>query len=345
MGADVMHALDLLRQPGQLARKPVYAVYGDDPFLRREALAAIERAVLGEVGDELAVARFAGDEATLADVNDELRTLPFFAKQRLVIVEGADPFITAHRKDLEEYVERPASSGVLVLSARLWASNTRLAKLVEKEGVSVSCKSPEERERAAYEKELVPWLVQYAKARHGVQLELDAARLLVELVGPEIGLLATDVDKLHVYVGERKKIHRDDVAKMVGAGRTETIWKTLEAATTGNTALALELLDRLLAAGEPPVRVLAAFGSSLLKVHHAGRLRQERVELREACKIAGAFPADTVRQQHAHLGPSRVDALPALLLQADLDMKGSSTLTPNVVLERLVVRLGRPRKD
>ncbi|MDR3636863.1 MAG: DNA polymerase III subunit delta [Isosphaeraceae bacterium] len=340
-----MHALELLKQPEALVAKPVYAVSGDDPFLRRETIAAIVRTILGEEEDELAVARFAGDQATLADVIDELRTLPFFAKTRVVIVDGADPFVTAHRKELEEYVEHPVSSGVLVLSVRSWPSNTKLAKLVEAAGLSVSCKGPEERERGAFEKELVPWLVHYAKSRHGVQLELDAARLLVELVGPEIGLLVTDVDKLYVYVGERPKIHRDDVARMVGAGRTETIWKALDAATTGNTALALELLDRLLAAGEPPVRVLAAFSASLLKVYHAGRLRAARLDLKEACRVAGAFPAETVRQQHAHLGPSRVDAIPRLLLQADLDMKGSSVLLPNVVLERLMVALGLPRND
>lgn len=341
-----MHALELLRQPEKLADKPVYTVYGDDPFLRREALAAIERAVLAGEEDELAVARFAGDDTTLADVLDEVRTLPFFSKRRVVIVDGADPFVTTHRKELEEYVERPASSGVLVLSVKSWPSNTKLAKLVEREGLSISCKGPENRERATYEKELVPWLVHYAKARHGAHFDVEAARLLVELVGPEIGLLVTDVDKLHVYVGERAKIHKDDVQRMVGAGRTESIWKTLDAATTGSTALALDQLDRLLAAGEHPVPVLAAFSSSLLKLHHAGRLRRARMDLKEACRAAQVFgAAETVRQQHAHLGPKRVDELPALLLQADLDLKGSSTLHPNTVLEKLIVTLGKPRED
>ena len=51
------------------------------------------------------------------------------------------------------------------------------------------------------------------------------------------------------------------------------------------------------------------------------------------------------RQQHAHLGPTRVDRLPALLLQTDLDLKGSSTLPPRAVLERLVVELAIPRED
>ena len=127
-------------------------------------------------------------------------------------------------------------------------------------------------------------------------------------------------------------IRRDDVAKMVGAGRVETIWRTVDAATTGQAAEALADLDRLLGSGEHPVRLLAGMTFSLLKVHHAGQLRRARVELKEACQRAGIFAGgvEKTRQQHAHLGPARVDQLPGLLLQADLDLKGDSTLPPRV---------------
>lgn len=338
-----MHALELLRNPALIPVKPVYAVFGDDAFLRREALEIIARAnTQGGEEDDLGVSRFAGDQASLADVLDEVRTLSFFSKRRVVIVDGADAFVTAHRKDLEAFTEHPSSAGALVLSVKSWPGNTRLAKLVEKAGMAVECKGPHERE-------LVPWLIHMAKLRGNAQLDEDAARLLLELVGPEVGLLVAEVEKLAVYVGSRAKIHRDDVAKMVGAGRIETIWKTLDAATTGHGDLALELLDRLLTAGEHPVGLLAAISTSLLKLHHAGQLRRARVDLKEACREAGIplYPAaiEQTRQQHAHLGPRRVDQLPALLLQADLDLKGSSTLTPRTVLEKLIVQLSRPRAD
>ena len=52
-----------------------------------------------------------------------------------------------------------------------------------------------------------------------------AANLLVELVGLEIGILASELEKLAVYAGESKRIERADVARMVGAGRVETVWK------------------------------------------------------------------------------------------------------------------------
>ena len=337
-----MHAIDFLRTDAQVPVSQVYALYGDDAYLRTESLKTIARSVLGDKeDDELATRRFAGDQASLADVLDEVWTLPFFSKLRLVIVEGADPFVTAHRRELEAYVEQPSETGVLVLSVKVWPATTRLFKLVDKLGLGIECKGPNDRELHA-------WLVHLARTRYEVTLEEDAARLLIEMVGPEVGLLVSDVEKLAVYVGDRRKIHRDDVARMVGAGRIETIWKVLDAATTGRGTLALEDLDGLVTSGESPVGLLAAMSYVLLKVYHAGCLRRARVDLREACSTAGMkFPAQIERtqQQHAHLGPARVDRLPELLLQADLDLKGFSTLEPRTVLERLLLELSTARQD
>ncbi len=335
-----MHAIDFLRDPAKVAAKPIYAVFGDDVFLRRETMTVICRVILGNEADEMAVVRFAGDHAKLADVLDEVRTLSFFSKRKVVIVENADPFVSAHRKELESYAEHPSTAGCLILSVKTWPSNTKLAKIIEREGFSVECKGPSERV-------LTGWLVQIAKTRCKVHLDDDAALLLIELVGPEVGLLVSDVEKLAVYVGERAKIHRDDVARMVGAGRVEEVWNVLGAATTGRSELALELLDRLIAAGEAPVRLLAAVNASLRKVHYAGQLRRARLDPKSACVKAGIPPmaVEPTIRQHAHLGPKRVDQLPAMLIQADLDLKGSSTLPPRVILERLLVQLSRPRVD
>ena len=333
-----MHAFDLMKTPSKVGEATLIAVYGDDSFLRREALKALTRGLLGSDDDELAVTRFAGDKAGLADVLDELRTLPFLVKRRVVIVEDADPFVTAHRKELETLADGKKTAGSLILSVKTWPSNTKLAKAFVKSGLAVECKTPDERELPA-------WLVQLAKTRESMTLREDAAKLLLELVGPEIGLLSSEVEKLAVYVGDRKAIEREDVARMVGAGRVETIWRALDAATTGKAGEALEDFDRLMTSGEHPVGLLAAMASSLRKVHHAGQLRRAKRSLAEACKESGAFPPPRVGEQHTHLGPSRVDRLPALLLQADLDLKGSSTLPPEVVIERLAVVLARKRTD
>jgi DNA polymerase-3 subunit delta len=335
-----MHAIDFLRgKSGKPELKPVYAVFGDDAYLKREAIHAALKLALG-VDAEEGLTRFAGENASLADVLDEVRTLPFLSSRRVALVDNADPFITAHRKELEAYTEHPSSSGILILNAKSWTSTTRLAKLVEAVGTSIDCRSPKA-------SELPPWLIQMARDQYDRRLESEAAKLLIELVGDEIGVLASELEKVAVFVGDRATINRNDVSKIVGAGRVEDVWKMLNEATTGNSVAALHHLDRLLATGENAVGLLAAMCVSLRKVHHAGYLRKQRMDIRQACREAGIppFVTDTTQRQHAHLGPKRVDGLPELLLQADLALKGSSMLPPRVVLEQFLLTLSLPRTD
>ena len=336
-----MHAFEFLKAaPAKRGLKPIYVVLGEDAYLRDESIRSIARQAVGGPEIEMALARVAGDRAKLADVLDEVRTLPFLAKCRVVVVENADPFITAHRKELEAYAEHPSKSGVLILSVKSFPGTTRLAKLVDKVGTTIECKPPSE-------DQLPAWLIQLAQNDGQVKLDDEAARLMVELVGAEIGLLASEVGKLIVYVGDRKQIRRDDVARMVGSGRIDSIWETLDHATTGNARAAIEDLDHLLASGEAPVRLMAAMTSNLQRIHHAGQLRLARVDLKSACQAAGIQwrSVDKTAKQHAHLGPGRVAGLPKLLLETDLDLKGNTTLTPRVVLECLMVKLASPRRD
>ena len=336
-----MHAFEFLR-PGssKLPVKPIYAVAGDDAYLRDESIRAITRRAVDGGDTEMALSRVIGDHAKLAEVLDEVRTLPFLAKSRVVVVDNADPFITTYRKELEAYAEKPSSSGVLILSAKSWPGNTKLAKLLDKVGLAIECKTPDERD-------LPTWLIELAKTRAKVALDLDAARFLVELVGPEVGLLASEVEKLAVYVGDRAQIRREDVARMVGSGRIEKIFAVLDAATAGDGQEALEDLDHLLASGEAPFKLIGGMTYSLRKLHHAGQLRLARVDLKSACQAAGIYPnsVEKTAKQHKHLGPTRVAAIPQILLAADLDIKGNSTLPPRVVLERLLFNLVSPRRD
>lgn len=334
-----MRALDWLKEKAGSGGRPLYVVFGDDSYLRRESIRkAIGEEIPGDEAD-VGVARFEGASAKLADVVDELRTLPFFSKRRIALVEEADPFVTTYRKELEAYVEAPSASGCLILAVRSWPGNTRLAKSAAKVGEAIDCAGPKE-------SELLAWLPSQAK-RAGAKLGTDAARLLLELVGPEPGLLVAEVEKLAIATAHTGEIRREDVAKFVESGRIEQIWDVVNAAAEGEGARATKLLDDLIASGEHPVGLLARMASSLMKLHHTGRLRAARMSLPEACQALGINPyfAQSMGKQHSHLGPSRVDRLPNELIQADLDIKGGSQLPPRVVLEMLLVRLAGPRRD
>ena len=204
------------------------SIHGDDPYLIRESMNAVARRLFPGEETDAAITRFPGATTPLASVLDELCTLPFFSRRRLVVVEDADPFVTKYRRELEAYVEHPCESGTSALAGQaVRRDHESCTSLVDQDRPGDQLLRPARRGAGH--------LAGPARAdavRRAARAE--SARLLVELVGPEAGILAAEVEKLAVYAGESRKIDRDDIVKLVGAGRVETIWKTLDAATLGD---------------------------------------------------------------------------------------------------------------
>lgn len=342
--AKALHATDYLANPQKHPPKPVCAAFGDETFLKRQTLLRIRHAVLGEGEGDISLATFEGKAAALRDVMDELSTLAMFGSgQRLAVVEEADEFVSRYRPELEDYVARPRSTGVLVLDLKTLASNTRLYKAIEAAGLLVDCSTP----AAAA---TVKWLRSWAKQAHGFQLDASAADALVELVGPELGLLDQELAKLALTGGPGATVGVDMVREMVGSWRARTTWEMLDAVLDGKTAEALVQLDRLLLAGEHPIALLAQISATLRKLaattqqivaaEKAGR----RMPVRDALQHAGVkgFVLQKSETQLRRLGRARGDRLYGWLLEADLGLKGYSELSPRAVLERLIVRLSMP---
>jgi DNA polymerase-3 subunit delta len=334
---------DLLAAPPQSV-PAVCVVYGEDAFLRHEAVAALCRAAGVDAGDG-GPARYEGDVAGLAEVLAELRTLSLFGGRRVVVVANAERFVSQNRAKLEDYVQRPAG-GVLILELEPWPANTRLYAAVAARGLAVCCDRPPPAQ-------LKGWLVSWAASRHGVKLSRSAAELLVDLVGGEPGILHQELGKL-AAAAEGGEIGPDLVERLVGSWRERTAWEMIAAAFEGRAAEALDLLDRLLAAGESELAVLGPLAYTMRLLAAATRhVEQSEAagrppNLRDALLAAGspAYPPMLERNERylRRLGRERGRELARWVLQAELDLKGDSRLAPRLVLERLLARLAAPRK-
>src|SRR5438094_465898 len=171
----------------------------------------------------------------------------------------------------------------------------------------------------------------------------EAAQLLVDLIGSDMGLLEQELAKWAIYVGTATKIESADVDKLVGNSRAENMWKIFDAIGAGRSAEALTILDRLFEQGEEPLRILGAFSMQLRRLAQAARGSQQGQSLGAALDRAGVppFARAASEQQLRHLGRRRADRLYDWLLETDLGLKGSSQLRPQTLLERLVVQLAR----
>ena len=176
--------------------------------------------------------------------------------------------------------------------------------------------------------------------------------MLVEMIGPELGLLDQELAKLALLVGADNTITPEMVGQSVGGWRAKTTWEMLDAALAGNVREAMTQLDRLLGSGETPVGLLAQISASLRRFAAATRLILQaeaagrRIGIRAALEQAGIRPfvLQKAERQLRHLGRQRGAQLYDWLLEADLDLKGDSAMPPRLILERLIVRLAASKE-
>jgi DNA polymerase-3 subunit delta len=333
-----MDAVTFLERSAKMAPQPIYVVAGDEAFLKRQVLSGLQKMLLGDSDPAFAWASMSGeDEVPWSAVRSELDTLPFLSPRRVVVIETADAFVTEFRGTLEKYVNQPSKCGVLVLEVKSWPSNTKLAKLVPADA-TIMCKTPQSNL-------LVKWCANRASDAYGKKLGSDAAGWLVELVGPDLGLLDQELAKLAVYAGKQSEISREDVDRLVGRSREAETFKIFDAIGAGRTAEALAILERLFDEGDEPLAILGAFSWQLRRLALVGQAVSAGQSMARAIDTAGVppFKRTEFQQQVQHLGRRRLAQLHDWLLEADLTMKSTGGLPGRLVLERLLVRLARPR--
>jgi DNA polymerase-3 subunit delta len=177
-------------------------------------------------------------------------TLPWGAPRRLVIARGVEALGPRQAEPLIEYLRAPNPSTVLALSVLVPIAGSHwLAKAVSAASV---VELPQLTGRP-----LVTWLRARASGE-GVELSDEAAQLLITLVGDDPAALAGEVVKAAIGGGAAN--HRVGVAEVravVGEHRTREVFELTRAVEQKDATVALPLLERLLAGGEEPLRILA----------------------------------------------------------------------------------------
>jgi len=311
----------------------VYAVFGNENYLKLRAVQAVIDEVLGSERDRMALVEFDGETAQLADVLDECRTPSLLSSRRLVIIREADPFLSEHRAELEKYLTRPSATGSLVLECRSWARTTRLYKLVEQIGRNIACEAPARRQ-------LPRWVMQHAREVYGCTIDASAVERLVDLVGEPLGLLDAELGKLATFVWPRTVIPLAAVEELVGASREETVFGIAGCVAQKDVRGALALWDQVLSTSKgAPYWATGGLRYSFRKLADAKRLVVEGVPLGEVarrCQIYADPPK--LKRWLERFSLAQWRRLLVRLLQIDVGSK-SGRWTVESAVERLIVEL------
>lgn len=263
----------------------IYVISGKDGFLAgKECERLLDKLIEPDKrAMSLRIIDYGSEKAEASDVFDELRTLPFLADRRVVVIKDSDEFVSVNRELLEKYFQNPSSSGVLVLVLSTWKSNTRLAKMLG--GVGEHIKIGEMKRW-----ELVKYASEYARREHGKSMSKAVAELLVELAGDEPGRVSSEIDKVVLFIGEGKTIRDCDIAEVVGNNRFFDAFGVIDAMSTGDAGQAVEKMRRMLAADRSAeFTVVGAFAYHFRQMFSGRALLDKGVSRGEVLKRCRVF--------------------------------------------------------
>jgi DNA polymerase-3 subunit delta len=324
---------------------PVYYLTGDADVLKDELVAGIVEAALEPTARDFNLDVRSAGEVDAPVLQTLVDTLPVLAPRRVVVIRNLEQWRKNARvwDALRTYLTRPAPSTVLVLvhgaGEPADAGLCRAALHVE-----VGQPAPAVLRR---------WVDQRAE-RVGVRLEPQALEHLLRAVGPDLAHLAAELDKLAAAAGSEAPVSVEQVARLVGVNRGQTVEDWLEAVIARDLPRALALTDAVLPqAGVSAVRMVTALGAELVGLRMARALadgglsggRLERAvfdQLRRSRPAGGRNWEQMARAWAAAAGGwSAVDLDAAIraAYQADLTLKSTTVSDDRATLRTLLLSL------
>src|SRR5437016_848697 len=241
--------------------RPVYVFVGDEVFFRKRCREAILQHLVPAELRDFSLFEFDLSETDLAEILDRARTPSLMAPFQVFFVRGVKNLFGRGSNDeklaaIEAYCKDPNPDAVLIFVADHISipADARRMELTDKdryerirETMGEYCAIVEL--SRVEEGEAVRWIGQYCVTRE-VEIEPDAARELVDALGGDMMMVSNELEKLILYVGEKRRVTLGDVETMVLAAKHRSLYELTDAISARDRTRALEMLDSVLSTGD-----------------------------------------------------------------------------------------------
>src|SRR5215472_17480906 len=337
--------------------RAAYVFVGDEAFFRKRFRDAIlEHLVPAELRD-FSLFEFDLSETDLAEILDRARTPSLMAPFQVFFVRGVKNLFGRGSNEeklaaIEEYCKDPNPAAVLIFVADHISipADPRRLELTDKERyeriretLGQYCAVVEL--ARVEESEAVRWIGEYGVTR-GVKIDADAARELVDALGGDMMMVSNELEKLILYVGEKKRVTLGDVETMVLAAKQRSLYELTDAISSKERVRALEILDAILTSGEGEeaaighLYMLAKTFRQMLVILERN-VRDQRAlwaALWQGFRVPPFAAEDVIRQARRYKSKRELTSAIRLIAKADLALR-SNPPTKRLVLEKLVLDL------
>ncbi len=250
----------------------LHLIFGEDDFLAHQAADKIVNALCPPAEQAL------GMEVIDSDVSNSdeaiqcikqaiagLRTLSFFGGRKVVWLRGVT-FLNANFRSSEalkdaiamlkdEITHSLGGDQFLVISANGVDKRGSFYKSCTKVGAVQEFAIPEKdyQARPAAEEKVRAQIAQL-----GIKMDGQIIERFLNKTGYDTRSIVQELEKLSLYLGDRKTVTAEDITLIVTASKDSATWDLVDAVADRKAALALQVLNQLLFQGESGVAMIIA---------------------------------------------------------------------------------------
>src|ERR1700689_2621684 len=339
--------------------KPAYVLVGDEAFFRKRCRDALLEHLVAPDTRDFGLFEFDLAESSLNEVLDRARTPSLMAPFQVFFVRGVKTLFgrSSNSNDekigaIEAYCKNPNPDALLVFvadhisipaDARRMEMTDRDRYQKIREDLGPFCGIVEL--SRVEEGEAVRWIGEYCVTQN-VKIDADAARELVDALGGDMMMVSNELEKLILYVGEKKRVTLGDVETMVLAAKQRSLYELTDAISAKDRVRALEMLDAILTTGEGDeaaighLYMLAKTFRQLLVILERN-VRDQRMlwaALWKGFRVPPFAADDIIRQARRYKSKRELTRAIRLVAKTDLALR-SNPPTKRFVLEKLILDL------
>ena len=273
-----MKTIDEDIKTGQL--KTAYLLYGPEAYLRRQYRDKLKHAMAAP-DDNMNFAAFEGKETDVEAVIELAETLPFFAEQRVILIENSGFFKNSCER-LAEYLPKTPSTTHFIFVEDEIDKRSKCYKAVQKTGKVV--------EFATQTEELLTrWILSRLK-KEGKNITGSVLQLFLSKTGTDMGNIDRELEKLICYTMGRPVIEAADVEAIATEQTQNKIFEMVNAIAEHNQRKALDLYYDLLTLKEPSMRIMYLISRQFQILLNVKDMSARGMDQASMAKIAGIPP-------------------------------------------------------
>jgi DNA polymerase III subunit delta len=337
--------------------RPAYVFVGDEVFFRKRCREAILQHLVPAGLRDFSLFESDLSETDLAEILDRARTPSLMAPFQVFFVRGVKNLFGRGSNDeklaaIEAYCKDPNPAAVLIFvadhisipaDARRMDMNDKDRYQRIRETLGEYCAIVEL--ARVEEGEAIRWIGEYC-ATQNVKMESDAARELVDALGGDMIMVSNELEKLILYVGDKKRVTPGDVETMVLAAKQRSLYQLTDAISAKDRARALQVLDAILSGGggeEAAIGHLYMLAKTFrqMLVILERNVRDQRMlwaALWQGFRVPPFAADDIMRQARRYKSKRELTRAIRLVAKTDLALR-SNPPTKRLVLEKLVLEL------